>query len=93
MTEATKQDKAAADAPAAEPAAEPKTQVEIARDQLKEAEESDAAAAARSSHVQALQNELDYLTRQPEPNAERVAAVKEQLSEYSDKPSRKRETR
>jgi hypothetical protein len=75
-------------------AAEPKTQVEIARDQLQEAEESDAAAQTRAAHVQALQNELDYLTRQPEPNKERVAGVQAQLDEYSDKPTaRKRETR
>jgi hypothetical protein len=83
-----------APAEVAEPAGEPKTKVEVARDALKEAEQSDAASQRRSSHVQALQNELDYLTRQPKPNEDRVAAVQAQLDEYSDEPTgRKRQTR
>lgn len=82
------------DSAAAEPTAEPKSKVEVARDQLKEAQHAEAATNRRSAHVQALQNELDYLTRQPKPNEARVAAVQEQLAEFSDKPAaRKRETR
>lgn len=80
--------------PTAETAAEPKSKVEVARDLLKEAQHAEAATNRRSAHVQALENELEYLTRQPKPNEARVAAVQEQLAEFSDKPTaRKRETR
>jgi predicted nucleic acid-binding Zn-ribbon protein len=70
--------------------------VDHAAEQAKreKAEQDKADAQRRASHVAALQNELDYLNRTPNPAADRVAAVEEQLAEYSDKPTaRKRETR
>jgi hypothetical protein len=59
-----------------------------------EFDQAEEAAARRAAHVAALQNEHDYLTRQPSPSDKRVAAVKAQLDEYSDAPTdRNLETR
>lgn len=45
-------------------------------------------AGVRAGYVSGLQNELDYLERTPNPNPKRVADVKAQLAQYSEKPAR-----
>lgn len=55
--------------------------------------EAEHAASLRAQHAAGLETELAYLERTPSPDPKRVAAVKEQISVYSDAPARTRETR
>lgn len=48
------------------------------------------AATLRAEHVTALETELAFLERLPNPSASRVAGVKAELSHYSKKPTERR---
>lgn len=45
---------------------------------------------ARAGYVAGLETELEFLKRQPNPNAQRIAGVKAELDRYAGKPSQRR---
>lgn len=65
---------------------------ELERERREKAE-AEHAASLRAQQVAGLETELAYLERTPSPDPKRVAAVKEQISVYSEQPARTRETR
>lgn len=81
----TEQDKTAAEQPRVtvnDPAADRRK-----RDQ----EEADKVAEGRRlAHVQALETERDFLTRQPSPNGRRLAEVQRELDHFSSSPKERR---